>query len=202
MTSTWHEIERWMQAHAKPIHDTLGIGAHDSGIRQVEDTIGAKLPRDVIATYRLHNGQRDETSGSLASSLFERRWYSTDAMLTEWQMMKSLVEDGEFDAVRSQGPDEIDCHLWWNLHWLPVTGTGNGDYTCLDLGPSPKGLYGQIITFWHTGPHRRVQAASWSAWLSLYAQLLNQGFFMYSKEEGGIVLRPEKVIEYSRIVDA
>jgi cell wall assembly regulator SMI1 len=201
MTGTWYEIEKWMQVHAKPIYDTLEIGAHDSDIRRVEDAIGATLPADVVATYRIHNGQADETSGSFASCLFERRWYSTHAILTEWRMMKSLVKAGEFDAVHSQGPDEIDCRLWWNACWLPVTGTENGDYTCLDLGPGPQGAYGQVVTFCHTGPGRRVQATSWSAWLSLYARLLRQGFFMYSEEQGGIVLRPERVMEYSRIVD-
>jgi cell wall assembly regulator SMI1 len=201
-TSIWNEIERWMQAHAKPIYDTLGNGALDSDIRQVEDAIGAKLPPDVIATYRIHNGQCDEAAWSLASCLFERRWYSTDAILTEWQMMKCWVEDGEFNGLRSQGPAEIACDLWWNLHWLPITGTGNGDFTCLDLSPGLKGSYGQVITFWHTSSERRVQASSWSAWLILYERLLKQGYFMYSEEQGGIVLRPEKVIEYSRIVEA
>lgn len=103
-----------------------------------------------------------------------------------WQSWKEVLENGDFDRIRSE-PDDGIRNDWWNPGWIPITQNAAGDHLCLDLAPTPEGDVGQIIPLWHDTPERTLEAVSFEEWVTAFADGLERGLYVYSKGYGGII---------------
>jgi cell wall assembly regulator SMI1 len=59
ITTDLERILAWADSHVPGLRESLRRGAARARINAVEKTIGATLPEDVVALYRLHDGQVD-----------------------------------------------------------------------------------------------------------------------------------------------
>lgn len=181
METIWKQIESWLEKNAPEMLNTLLPGATDKEILAAEKAMGIEFPEEVKESYRLHNGQ----DGRATPLMGEWQLLSLKNMVSQWKVMKKLVDKGKFDdaEVKTVGPVRAD---WYNLKWIPLAYNGAGDFQCLDLDPPPKGKAGQIISFWHMKDERKELANSYKAWLKGFANDLKKG--KYKVKEEGLVL--------------
>lgn len=187
MEKIWAQIENWFRANAPQVLESLQIGASDTEIAELEEFLAIQLPEDVKALYRIHNGQSDYTYGFFDG----REFLSLNRIKDEWQIWKSLLDNGTFQDSNGQDqgcdPDLGSRNLWWSDKWIPLTYDGCGNHDCLDLAPDASGTLGQIITMWHDDSERKIVASSFRAWLQNYAEGLASGKFIFSEEYGGVI---------------
>ena len=112
MKTIWKRIHAWLDEYAPAGYGHLRPGAGARAIEAAEKTMGLDLPRDVKASFAIHDGQEREPGliggeGWLLLSLREiveqwRRWSQAD-------------------------PN--------NAHCVPIAWIGTGDYVFLNLDP-------------------------------------------------------------------
>ena len=94
LSGTWDRIHLWLAAHAPDVLASLGPPATESQFQAAEQTIGAELPEDVKACYRVHNGQLKLFTAP--SIFYGHRWHSLADMA-------AYVES----ALERQSPERI-----------------------------------------------------------------------------------------------
>lgn len=179
LETAWKRIEAWYGANVPSEHFSLAPGATAEAIKPVESELKVKLPEDVKASYRLHNG-------SSAIFPYGEELLTLDQVVYHWQLMRTCLPyfEGE-DAVESE-PEGPIKHVHWSLRWVPFTG-GDADHRCIDLDPDESGTVGQIIEFYHeTGPSR-ILAKSFESWLTGFAEELEKGVYRFDAEDMGLV---------------
>ena len=182
MLSIWTRFEAWLATNAPHLLDELNPGAPDTELAQLAMVIGAELPPDFLAFYRVHNGQRNDEGGLLDGE----ELLSIPRMLAEWTVWNDLLKGGDFEGAVST-PDADVRADWWNPLWLPLTYDGAGNHCCLDLSPAPGGTRGQIIRMWHDDAERPLLASSFTEWITQYITALEAGEYVFSEDYDGIV---------------
>lgn len=181
----WKRIEQGLEIiHASEAITYFQPGATDEEIQSVESLLGITFPKQVRASYRIHNGSQGH---ALIGDPDQRTLVlcSLGEIVAEWNMLKKYAdgwkEDFEKDAwLEGDGSPILVRVEGWNLRWIPIL-TNNGTHTCLDLAPTPHGKVGQIIK---NDPEDGTQwlAWSWLDFLSTFADDLEAGQYKY---EGG-----------------
>ncbi len=176
MDDVWVRIEAWLESNAPEMLRALRPGAELDAIRATEATLGVTFPDDMVASYRIHDGQT-----ALSYALMgEWELLSLEDVITEWETMRDLHLD---EAPHDEGtPADPVRPMWWNTRWVPVAYNGGGDLQCVDLDPAPNGTVGQMTTFWHMDAEREQLAPSFRDWLSEYADDLEQGKYVVHRE--------------------
>ena len=182
MHEIWTRLEDWLAAHAPLLLPDLNPGATEAELSRLAATIGAELPADFLAFYRVHDGQRGDAGG-----LYEaEELLSVGRMLDEWTVWNDLLRQRTFDGAYSAAPAGVKDN-WWNPRWLPLTYDGSGNHCCLDLDPAPGGTYGQVIRMWHDDDERPLLAPSFRAWIMRYVVGLEAGRYAYLADYDGLV---------------
>lgn len=179
MQEIWDQIHQGLSIHAPKLIPHFQSGTTEKAIQQTEALLGIQFPEDVRESYRIHNGMCSEQK-----FLYEwPEFYSLDAIFSQWDCWRDLLDSGEFfdDQSQPKGPIKTD---WWNIKWIPLLGNMGGDHYCLDLDPPPEGQWGQIITMWHEVGVEEVIASSLKEFLARLAEDLNAGAYTYSEEHG------------------
>jgi cell wall assembly regulator SMI1 len=173
--SVWRRTELWLEQQAPDILKTLDDGATNEQIRGLETQLGLSLPDDLKQSLAVHNGQRPDFYPKTLIEQWEL--LSAERMQEEWIVLKGFYDAGEF-AENEVTADEPLARTWWHPSWLPITDNHNGDYHCLDLTPGPT--YGNILIFWHDYERRKIEGASFSAWLEKFADDLEDDVYEVS----------------------
>jgi cell wall assembly regulator SMI1 len=178
----WDRIEAWLKANA-PKWKPLLRGASDAQVARAEKDLGVKLPADVKASYRRHNGTDDhgffpDHAGDDVS------WYllPLSAMVGEAEEWAELLDDGDFDDSKPKAGRGVRREAW-NTKWVPFAGNGGGDCWCLDFAPAAGGKRGQVIYVSHEMAPREVLARSFREWLGGFAVALEAGAYRYEEGE-------------------
>ncbi|MDF2380865.1 SMI1/KNR4 family protein [Nostoc ellipsosporum NOK] len=121
---------------------SLNVGASDADIAKLERTIGKTLPEDFKELYRSINGNNDdENFGNFA---YGQVLSSIDQIIASWNFRKEF--SSKFDTIGlSHFHPQIDGSNFYNLNWLEIGNTSGRDGLFLDLAPTDRGTYGQII---------------------------------------------------------
>lgn len=180
--ASWEKIAHWYGANSPQGTLTLANGASEEEISSLERLIGMSLPVDVKESYRMHNGN------SYLQGLFPYglTLMSIDRIAQAWLLLVDRVAKGEVVYDENVFPKGPIRKTWWCQKWIPIT-EARADYSCIDMAPAEGGIVGQVICFFHeTGPSY-VEASSWQAYLSDFADALERGKFRYDDRMG---LRP------------
>lgn len=172
---SWRRIENQLRRSRPAVLKSLGKGATQREIRDLEGQVRVTLPLEFKESLAIHNGQ------SMGVSLipdpevdgFGFRLMTTEEIVSEWNRWKELSDMGEFDENISLGADEIRGELWWQEGWIPFAENGSGDSYCIDMNPSQGGKRGQVIVMNHESPRRELLSASFGGWLHMLANILD-----------------------------
>ncbi|MBF9141347.1 SMI1/KNR4 family protein [Hymenobacter properus] len=182
MQEVWARFENWLQAHAPQLLENLSLGASETALEKLAQTLDAALPDDFLAFYRIHNGQQSQSGGLINAE----ELLSVPRMLEEWTVWNDLLAGGDFEGASSTPARGIRAD-WWNPRWLPLTYDGAGNHCCLDLAPADGGTYGQVIRMWHDDAERTLLASSFTEWITDYVQALEAGQYVFSEDYDGIL---------------
>jgi molybdopterin molybdotransferase len=185
VSDSLERIRNWLKANAPHVVSYFKPGATDVQIVALEASMGISLPADLRELLSIHNGGAE--SGILPSSDgFDMMGFSplnVEEIEYNYNMLKKLVNDGEFDGRTSDAEEGIR-NDWWNASWIPFAGNGGGDYQCIDLNPTDEGTVGQIIGAWHDDSERQLIATSLKDYLCKLADSLESGEYQYDEEYG------------------
>ena len=172
--------------NAPKLRELLNPPAVEQDFLKLEKELDINLTQDFKNAYLIHNGQ-EEYEGQLFDG---EEWLSLNRILSEWNIWKELLDNQTFE---DNGEPYISLPQkgiksdWWNKKWIPFTSDGSGNHICLDLDPTEKGNYGQIIRVWHDDATRELLANSFQEWFEDYIQKLEQGDYEYDEESGSII---------------
>lgn len=163
---------------APKLVNPLNPGASNEEFIHLEQLIGATLPTDFKDFYCTCNG---------GEGLFEaEELLSITRIADEYKIWQDLRDKGEFTGITS-APAEGIKDDWWNPLWIPITYDGFGNHYCLDLDPSPTGLWGQVIRFWHDDAERYVKAPNFSQFIESYLEAIDKDELVYKEDYGGFI---------------
>ena len=176
---TWNRVENWLRQNRPNYYSALGDGASESEIQQLEDTVGRRLPEEVRASLRRHNGQDRNQPWVWCGQIL----MSCKEIASDWSSFKESFDedDGGWDED-FEGEDGV-LQQWWNPGWIPWLSNGGGDFTCIDLAPAEGGTVGQVIDFGHDSGERPLLYPSFTAFLVSFADRLEAGT-AYEEYEG------------------
>ena len=167
MKTVWKRIHAWLDANSPAGYGHLRPGAGADAIRVAEKAIGMKLPADIKASYRVHDGQDMEPGliggeGWMLSSLQEvveswRRWFQANPKYA---------------------------------HRVPIAWIGTGDYVFLNLDPNAEES-GSLMIQRQDCADPDSLAPSFRTWLEDFADQLEDGEFAYSEEDGEVMYADE-----------
>lgn len=183
MRDIWDRLEKWLDANAPQVAETLQPGATEEQLGELETLLGTVLPSDLRESLLIHNGQIDDSDVGFMNG---QEFLSVDRIRSEWSVWKELLDNGEFSDSESDPGKGIRSD-WWNQFWVPLTYDGAGNHYCIDLAPGPGGKVGQMITMWHDDAERSLLAPSYRLWLESYASALEQGRVVFSEDYNGLV---------------
>lgn len=185
METYWNRIKAVLEKIAPQLPGELNPGIDEKEIKALETGIGTQLPEDVIAFYKVHNGQSTESAGLMNGE----ELLSAERIYDEWLVWKDLLDNKDFegkDGPYRSDPESGIKNDWWNPMWIPITYNGSGDHICIDLDPAEGGKKGQIIMMWHDDPQRTLEAGSFKEWIGRYVDLLESGQMVYDEDYFGI----------------
>src|SRR5262249_40772420 len=129
--------------------------ADNAALAKLDEAAGGELPADYRAFLVSHDGQDggDTIVGNPDESneLFELMSASEIADQLAWLKKSAKSMAGDFDKITAD--DEVKA-VYWNAKWIPFAANGAGDFLCLDMAPTKRGVTGQIMLFNHEEPHR------------------------------------------------
>lgn len=137
----------------------LSSGASEEDLIAVARELNVQLPEEMKAFYSIHNGQARLNGVRPFADNFIL--LDTNSIIEQW---KFLNEEFDGDGLVLEVDSKIKPMLW-NSKWIPIADNGGGDCVCIDTDPTKKGLYGQIIDFYHDWGERSVTAKSLSDFL-------------------------------------
>ncbi len=180
MIEIWKKFENWLSENWTEGFSDLNSPANDKDILKLESDLNVKLPNDFIECLKIHNGQGNMAGGLIDNSEF----LSTDAILDNWKVWYDLHNSGDFKGIYSE-PDKGVKNDWWNPKWIPFS-NNNSNHYCLDLDPTSKGNYGQIISMYHDASNREIVSINFKSWFNSYVNDVCGGQYKYSEDFGGL----------------
>ena len=181
VATSWRLIEGVLHEHAHSIHQALHAPAYPATIHALEEGVGSRLPRSVVASLGIHDGMRHQVNLVDYHSLLP-----VAGMIREWRMVRSYPWERPGPECVDDG--RIKGDLRWRRAWVPIAVDLGGNLLGFDLDPGPTGTSGQVFAWQNWGsPAPRVIAPSYAAWLEQIAeQLLARRFTL--NQWGGIHL--------------
>jgi cell wall assembly regulator SMI1 len=167
MKAVWKRIHAWLDANAPADYGQLRPGVIADAIQAAEKSMGLKLPADIKASYRVHDGQRKEP-GLIGGE----GW----CLLSLKEMVK-LWRQGAKSNSKDAG-----C--------VPFAWGGAGDYIFLDFR-SDSEEFGRVMVQRGDSPRPNPVAPSFRSWIEDFAEKLEGGEFAYSEEAGEIMYADE-----------
>lgn len=155
--------------------------ASEDELAAVEQKLGADLPEDVKALYRVTGGDA-ERDGVFGTAVLHTLDFVAEAREDFIAMDRGLRADpGDWaTAMLYQGPEGAVRRVRWSKGWLPIASYGTGRYFAIDLDPGPNGRRGQVIQV--NGDHSddpiRYVAPSVAEYLATVLGLLREGAYV------------------------
>ena len=187
--AAWRLIEDVLRENAHTVYLALRKPATDTQLHCLESKVGAKLPKDFVKSWKIHDGLRDSYLGQIR--LFNY-WalLPLNAIHVAWKTMTDLQAKCGFGGCQFEVTPRIKNDAHWRVGWVPFM-DADGDKVVIDLDPGPNGKPGQVFEWSNSGSFPlRLLADSFGDWLSGVAERFSKRQFRL-EEIGGIWLDRE-----------
>ena len=167
MKAVWKRIHTWLDENAPAGYGNLRPGASADAISAAEKAMKLTLPRDVKASYRVHDGQKLEP-GLIGGE--------------GWMLLPLRDIVKVWRKWSRANPNDA--------HYVPIARIGAGDYIFLNLDPDSEDP-GCLMIQRKDSDDPDPFMPSFSSWLRDFADQLEEGEFAYSEEDGEIMYADE-----------
>jgi cell wall assembly regulator SMI1 len=189
MNELLDHLDALLRQHATPIFDLMRSPATWEKIEAVERELGFRLPADMRAAYRWHDGQEYHGAQPRPRLFGTFAWMSLDDLVRSWSgctdMLNELRARGEIPEEREViASDQKIRFAVWNPSWVPVGDCKGGPLLCVDLAPGPGGCEGQLIEWFPDFPDgHALVAVNLEAHFQDLVQRLQSGSIRFSAVE-------------------
>jgi cell wall assembly regulator SMI1 len=173
-------VINWLTINASRIVEfSLNKPATDEQISNLQKHFDKKLPEDFINLYKTYNGMNDEEN--MGNFFYAMPFLSIDNIIADKEFRNTQSKDiapiplNHFDK-------EIDGTNFYNPNWLALCFDGSRSYLRLDLSPSDKGTYGQIIFVDGDYNVGLLIANSITALIANFANDIDKGLYSLNEE--------------------
>lgn len=143
LQTTIQTLKKSLSKVAPRIADlSLNMGASDTDIAKLEQTIGKTLPEDFKELYRSINGNKDDEN--FGNFVYGFVLNTIDQVIASWNFRKDFSSKYDTIGLNHFHP-QIDGTNFYNPNWLEIGNTSGRDGMFIDLAPTDLGTYGQII---------------------------------------------------------
>ena len=177
LTLTFSHIRDWMRAHAPGVN--LCPQADPAALDNFAAKSGLSLPDDLRELLLIADGELRGSAGLIGNW----RLLPITEIQASWGLMTQLSRKGAFTDLEPETPPYIR-KAWWDSGWIPVVGSGDGGFFCLDTNPPEPERTGQVLLFQQERPERPLVAGSLHAWLDRIARDLDADIYTYDNEAG------------------
>jgi cell wall assembly regulator SMI1 len=168
-TAVLARLESWLGKHRPHFLHDLRAAATVAELDELQAKIGIALPAGLRTLLHWHNGQREDSTGSLVE---------------RWRLMGS----GEIVAARGELNPRTNPASGWNAAWIPFLEDDDGDYMFLDTSrPEPT-----VHEFWLGKPEHPAVAGSLSERLESFVAAVERGEYVEDPERGDFLRRHDK----------
>lgn len=197
MDELWSALEDWLGQYLPEVLVDLNPGCSNQELTELERRLDCRLPEDVKAFYRRHDGQKGQATGLFCGLPF----LSAIALYDQWSAWRDLaLEDEEIiTEIESESyPDGAIKPVYINLKWIPLAHDGSGNHLGVDLDPDTTGIVGQVINFGADETRKFVLAdtlTNFMAWMLAQYRAGN-----YQNSEGSLALKEPQNTHFLDIV--
>jgi cell wall assembly regulator SMI1 len=178
MNEFWLALEDWLGLQLPEVLADLNPGCSDEELSELEHCLNCRLPEDVKAFYRRHDGQKGESTGLFCGLPF----LSTSALYEQWTNWHELAsEDFATEITGESYPSGAIKPTYINLTWIPLAYDGGGNHLGVDLDPGSAGLVGQVINFGRDENNKFVLASSLTDFIAWMLAQYQAGNYQSSK---------------------
>lgn len=172
IAESWRRIESEIVRQGSEPEQWLMPGAEVEDFAETRASFKRVLPPDVRASWRVHNGQPEEsylfrlpsTAKWLEGKVGLYRILPLFEAVKERKRQQSFVGKGVYEGQRIDAESGIQP-VAWHKGWLPVGRNFTGDLWCIDTAPAEGGIRGQVILVSSESPIRTRVAESWRSLL-------------------------------------
>lgn len=139
VSESWARIEAWLGEHAAATLATLNGPADPAVVATAEQTLGLRLPAELVASLERHDGAgRDRATPGRFALAGGYGLMSLKAMLDGWRSTTGLLTH--------LGEEAMVGH-WWHPQWVPVCDTVAADGLIIDMRPgAERGRVGVFLS--------------------------------------------------------
>lgn len=166
----WRRIDEHLSRESPKSLDTLSPGATYEQIAELEGALRRRLPDDVKASLRIHNGQNNPTGLFVVTNV--GTLMSAEIILSTWRMLNEVL-----DQIRVENPN-WDMSNWWDPRYIPIAGD-DGDYLCIDACDEGRG---EIVKHNHDGQLEINAFCNYSEWLNSVLRVFDEARFRIDDE--------------------
>ena len=175
-----YRISNWLTNNASRIAEfSLNEPASDEQINKLKNSILKQLPDDFINFYKTYNGINDEEN--MGNFFYGMLLFSIDDIISDQEFRISQSKGNPLILLNHCDP-EIDGTNIYNLNWVGFGSDGSRCSLRLDLSPSGKGTYGQIIFIDGTYNVGLLIANSMTDLINKFANDLETGMYSLNEE--------------------
>ena len=192
MQDLWDRLEAHLREYAPPVLATLNPPATDAQIRAAEQRLARRLPADLVASLKVHDGQREERAPLIPAEHDKRRrriatWgepASLDVIVRATLVERGLFEraPGWVDRYELRGPVRRDGK--WD--WIDFCAPGTADRLAVDLSPAAGGQQGQVLSIFRDN-EIVVLADGYRTWFEQLVERYEAGRYFFKEEDGALV---------------
>lgn len=154
----WQRIERWLSRRAPVSAKSLRPPAPDTGIRFLQTRLGRRLPPDLVASLRRHDGVRTDGRGAFSLPPFHTP-LPVERIGARWGMLCDIAEDG--------------IESGWRGGYTPIAGSPDIGNLYADQRPGRAARLGDFFN--EDGARTAGLPGSYAGFLETTADLLESG---------------------------
>lgn len=158
----------WMHENSILSYGDINPPASHEGISILDEIYTGKVPDELKAIYRIHDGQTGASNGIFAGYYF----MSIREIIEAQALAVSFYEDTTLNKYAKSLIAEEILPTFVHPERLSFASSGGGNFLAIDLKPGDKGTVGQVINCGRDDSIMQVLSYSFSDFLIKYAYLL------------------------------
>lgn len=178
--SNLNRVTNWLKTNAPRIEAfSLNQPATDDEISKLKHLVRKELPEDFINLYKTYNGMN--YIENMGNFFYGMQYLPLDNIIADQHHRIEQSKDNQVIPL-IHFDKEIDGTNFHNLNWVAVCFDGSRSYLRLDLSPSDKGTYGQIIFVDGEYDVGLLIANSIKELIANFANDIDKGFYSLNEE--------------------
>ena len=188
----WNRYEAVLKKHEPLGYATLQPPATESEIKEAEQAMKVRFPKELKDAYRRYNGVK-QARWSRDPVLFansDASWASLNSVVDEWSKLVWADEAVDYSCLLNYDPEYLQglkiYPYWWHPKWIPIGLTNTATTVFIDMHPGPQGKKGQLVFTSRDDSGGVLMAPGLNEWIKFQCDCFDSGRF-YVHPETGIV---------------